>query len=190
MLSEFRLKKVQKIFSFYDANENGVLDIEDIDNICDQFSREFSWSKGGDKDVAFRSAFKIHWSQLIGYADSNNDGIISPQEFIQHYDEALSNDMNYFKYIKPFFDSIFPIIDSDNDGVLSKDDYMAFFRSFGNTSKDAEVAFKHMDLNGDGMISHFELYLMWYNFHMSDDDLHPSHFFFGPIQIEEKVLVF
>lgn len=181
MLSDFRLKKVEKVFSFYDANNNGVLDLGDIDGICDHFAEQFGWTKGGERDSHFRMAFTFHWNKLIHVADDNNDGVVSKEEFIQHYTRALADDVGYYRYIKPFFDDIFPIIDSDDDGVLSKEDYQAFFRSYRNSQNEAEKAFEVMDINHDGVISHYELYTMYYNFHMSEDEGDASRNFFGPL---------
>ena len=181
MLSDFRLKKVRKVFDFYDANKNGVLDLGDISSICDHFAEQFNWSKGGERDSHFRKAFTFHWNKLIHVADDNKDGVVSAEEFIAHYTAALKDDVGYYRYIKPFFDDIFPIIDSDHDGVLSKKDYTAFFRSYRNSDAEAEAAFKRMDLNNDGVISHYELYTMYYNFHMSEDQNDASKDFFGSL---------
>ena len=181
MLSEFRLKKVKRVFKFYDANGNGLLDMGDIDGICDHFAEQFGWTKGGERDSHFRMAFTFHWHKLIRMADDNKDGVVSEKEFIEYYTQALSDDINYYKYIKPFFDDIFPIIDSDDDGVLSKEDYTAFFRSYRNPQSEAEKAFDNMDENNDGVISHFELYTMYYNFHMSEDVNDESRSFFGEV---------
>lgn len=179
MLSDFRQKKVKKIFSFYDANNNGVLDMGDIDGICDHFAKEFNWTRGSEPDMLFRSTFTTHWRILMHLADANADGVVTQQEFLNHYEKAIGDDRGFYKYIKPFFDDIFPVIDSDNDGMLSKQDYMALFRSFRNSPAEAEYAFQKMDLNGDGEISHYELYTMFYNYHMTDDRNHASNFFYG-----------
>mgnify|MGYP001979186579 FL=1 len=181
MLSDFRLQKVKRVFEFYDANGNGVLDLDDIDGICDHFAEQFGWTVGGERDSNFRTAFTLHWNNLIHIADENKDGVVSEEEFISYYVLALANDKNYYRFIKPFFDDIFPIIDSDDDGVLSKEDYTAFFRSFRNSQSDAEAAFDNMDQNNDGVISHYELYTMYYHFHMSEDENDGSQSFYGKL---------
>ncbi len=181
MLSEFRLKKVKKVFNFYDANGNGSLDLGDIDEICNHFAKQFGWNKGDEKDSHFRTTFFLHWNKLIHTADDNNDGIVSEEEFVSHYTQALQDDVSYYQFIKPFFDELFPIIDSDNDGVLSKEDYTAFFRSYRNSQNDAVEAFNNMDKNKDGVISHFELYTMYYNFYMDEDKNDESQTFFGKL---------
>jgi len=181
MLSEFRIKKVKRVFAFYDSNGNGLLDMGDIEGICDHFAEQFGWTKGGERDSHFRMTFTFHWNKLIRIADDNNDGVVSESEFIDHYTQALSNDATYYRFVKPFFDDIFPIIDSDDDGVLSKEDYTAFFRSYRNSQSEAEQAFDEMDKNNDGVISHFELYTMYYNFHMSEDTGDGSQSFFGKL---------
>lgn len=179
MLSEFRKKKVKRIFDFYDANGNNCIDMGDIDGIANSFAKEFNWPIGGETDTHFRQVFKTLWKNLITAADANQDGVVSLEEFYNHYNIAIADDSAFYKYIKPFFDGIFPIVDADGDGVLSKDDYMRFFRSFRNSQEEAERAFKVMDLNGDGVISHIELYVMFHGFHMSEDPKHISRIFFG-----------
>jgi len=181
MLSEVRRKKIEKLFEVFDANNNGSLDMQDVSIIANNFTKEFGWTEGSEVDKSFKGSFLKVWTTMFREADFNNDKQVSKEEFLNYYRDVSSNDSLYFQCIKPFFDALFDSIDTDHDGLFSKDQYKAFYRSWGNNDKDAETAFKKLDANKDGSISHLELYTMFYDFFMSDKHNDKSEIFFGVI---------
>ena len=171
-------KKFQQLFHLFDANSNGHLDMSDAVIIMDRFREEFGWNTGGDADRKFRGAFLKIWTKLFREADENHDKVISEKEFIKYYLNVTANDLNFYAYLKPFLDELFPAIDQNQDGILSKENFCAFYRACNNSPADAEKTFREMDSNRDGVISHLEFYTMFYQFHMSENPKHPSRHFF------------
>ncbi len=179
MLSEFRKKKVKRIFEFYDVNRNGVIETSDIDGICDTFCHEYGWAKGSETDVTFRAGFHALWSGLITAADVNKDNKVSLEEFYANYDVTIKDYEAFHQYIYPFFPGFFPVLDTDGDHDLSFEEFSRFYRGFRNTDADATAAFPLLDFDSNGIITRDEFFLAFYLFHMSEDEAHPSKHFFG-----------
>ena len=182
MLKGIKRKKIEKLFEVYDANGNGHLDMNDAVVLTDRFSVEFGWPKGGLAESKFKAAFFKIWTRMFREADVNHDRMVSKQEFLNYFERATEDDAHFYIHIKPILDELFPVLDSDNDGLLTKTDYKAFYRACNNTDDDAEFAFSSMDINKDGVISHFEFYNMMYHFYMSGNPKHNSRNFFGRIK--------
>lgn len=183
MLSEFQKQKVTKIFKFYDVNKNGLIESVDIDAICNTFSKEYNWDK--ETTEAFTAVYHQTWKNLVEAADKNNDKMVSHKELQDAYEVSIADKEAYNKYILPFFKGVFPII-SEGKGHMTKEDYEKFYRSFRNPVEEADRVFALMDINKDGVISEEELSSMFYEFHMNQDEEHPSKHFFG---VFEKELV-
>lgn len=182
MLSEFRKRKVKRIFEFYDVNGNGVIETSDIDAIADRFCTEYGWAKGGEIDVAFRASFHGLWSQLITAADVNKDNKVSLDEFYANYAVTIKDYQAFHKYIYPFFPGFFPVLDTDGDQDLSFDEFSRFYRGFRNTDAQAQVVFPLLDFDNNGVITRDEFFLAFYLFHMEEDENHPSKYFFGDLK--------
>ncbi|MGD1841482.1 MAG: EF-hand domain-containing protein [Thermonemataceae bacterium] len=181
MLTDFQKKKIARLFQFYDANGNGVIEAEDIDEIAQQFGQEFGWAIASPEDRKFRATFKQFWRKLIMSVDSNDDQKVNLEEFYAAYEASLSSEENYETLVRPFLDNLFPVIDSDNDGAWSKDDFIKFYRGFRSSSEAAERNFKRLDLNSDGVLSKEEIYLHFHDFHMSQDEQVAGTVFFGEL---------
>lgn len=179
MLSEFRKRKVKRIFEFYDVNANGFIETSDIHAICDRFCEEYGWAKESDMDKMFRSQFLTLWSALVTAADVNKDSKVSLDELYANYTVTIKDEAAFEKYIYPFFQGIYPVLDSDSDGDMGFDEFSRFYRSFRNTDAQAQVAFSTQDLNGDGILTRDEFLLNFYLFHMSENEAHSSRMFFG-----------
>jgi len=183
MLSQFRKQKVARIFEFYDVNENGQIEFDDIIDICNAFANEFEWEPHSFDDDNFRTTFKNLWLQLLKNADQNADNQVSLKEFLDSYEVAIADDASFQIYIQPFFDMIYPILDEHNIGYIKKEYYMRFYKAFRNSEKAAAKAFVAMDLNEDGLLSKQEFYQNFYNFHMSEDRQDRSLVFFGNVEL-------
>jgi len=181
MLSEFQMQKLQKLFAFFDADGNGVIEPNDMDNIAEQFSQIFSWKIGDDDEKKFRGALKKYWRRLVLGIDTEEDPQVTWEEFRKAYQRNLSSPANYEEFVKPFIDHIFPAIDTNKDDLLQLSEFTHLYEGFRNPREEAAKAFKKLDLNGDGVLSRDEVYQHFYDFHFSEDKNAVGNYFFGEL---------
>ncbi len=181
MLTQFQEQKITRMFRFYDATENSMIEADDMDAIGERFCEEFGWKRGDEQDKKFRATFRQVWRRLLLRFDENQDEQVSLGEFLTAYKHHLSSEASYQEHVKPFIENIFNIIDTDKDGQWSKQCFIKFYKGFRNTESEAEVAFQALDSNGDGVLSREEIYQHFYDFHFGQNTDSPSRLFFGAL---------
>lgn len=73
-------KRVELVFSLFDANGNGVIDSDDFDLMTDRVVEAATASDDSAK-AAIRAAFRRYWTTLAAVLDANGDGVITVDEF-------------------------------------------------------------------------------------------------------------
>lgn len=179
MLSEFQKQKIQRMFRFFDADGNQVIEPEDMDIIAEEFRKSFGWKVGCEDDKKFRNALKKYWRRLILGNEEAQDQPITLEVFMRAYERNLQSKETYEKYVQPFLDHIYPAIDTNKDDLLQPSEFKHLYVGFRNSPQEAQMAFQKMDLNGDGVLSRQEVYQHFYDFHFSEDKNAPGNFFFG-----------
>jgi len=181
MLTEFQTLKIQKLFSFFDADGNKVIEPEDMDMIAEQFTKIFGWQIGDDNDKKFRGALKKYWRRLLMGADTDQDQNVSFEEFKAAYTRSLATKETYEEFILPFIEQIFPVIDTNHDGLLQPAEFAHLYEGFRNPKDEASKVFTKLDINGDGTLSKEEIYQHFYDFHFSEDKNAAGNSFFGDL---------
>lgn len=181
MLSTFQQQKIEHLFRFYDQDKSGFIEAHDIDTIANRFADEFKWRIGEEEDKKFRSLFRQVWRRLVLRFDDNEDEKVSLEEFMQAYTQNLSSEEAYQKNIFPFIEKLFPILDGDKDSAWTLKEFRRFYRCFGQTNEEADVAFKAMDLNGDGKLQKEEVFTHFRAFHLSESPEEIGNHFFGKL---------
>lgn len=181
MLSEFQTQKLKKLFRFFDADGNQLIEPEDMDIIAEQFRQIFSWTIGDEDDRKFRGALKKYWRRLMMGTETAQDTNVSLDDFLKAYQRNLSSQANYEEFVKPFIDHIFPAIDTNKDDLLQPSEFAHLYEGFRNPKEEAAKVFQKLDLNGDGTLSKDEIYQHFYDFHFSEDKTAAGNFFFGEL---------
>ncbi|MDX1904764.1 MAG: EF-hand domain-containing protein [Thermonemataceae bacterium] len=181
MLSSFQNQKIEKLFTFFDADGNKMIEPEDMDIIAEQFTKLFGWQIGDENDKKFRGALKKYWRRLLMGADTDQDQSVDLAEFKKAYEKNLSSVANYEEFVKPFIDHIFPAIDTNKDNVLQPEEFALLYEGFRNPKENATKVFVKLDTNADGSLSKDEIYQHFYDFHFSEDKNAAGNNFFGEL---------
>lgn len=121
-------EKLIKVFKSMDKNNDGVLDVHELTDIC------------------IKNSYFLDVKQYMEAADVNNDGLIN-------YSEFLMTALNYkMRTTKAMLLDIFNVIDANNDGYISKCEAIRFF-NLDPKDKFIDVLFDEVDINKDLRIS-------------------------------------
>src|SRR6218665_32990 len=94
----------------------------------------------------------------------------------QRYDPEL------MKHFSGMLRALYNMLDVKQIGYLQEDEYHRLLSQTGVPDPSfVKVAFKAIDVNGDGKLSIEEFINAFFDFFFSDDEKNPNAFFFGPL---------
>ena len=149
---------LRRLFAMADANGNGVLEPEEMQEVLKGSGFAFS---------------KQQIDALVSAADVNGDGVVDFEEFVPVAVALLGGDRVCYNAAIPsqneqveqteqsadeMLQEIFAIIDTNKDGVISKEEFQVAMSGkhkrelhalFSGTGVSWETLFHHMDANGD-----------------------------------------
>jgi Ca2+-binding EF-hand superfamily protein len=154
-----------RFMMFFDANHDNMVTIEELNTAAkERFEKMDADGNGAvtmDEFQAYIRARKAeHQQKYFSNIDSNSDGNLSKEEFIQ-YREKMAEQR-------------FQNLDANNDGMVSKDEFLAHKRGFrgGKFAHRGKCGphghghgggrfFSRMDSNHDGQLSLDETLAAW-----------------------------
>ncbi|GGS40493.1 calcium-binding protein [Streptomyces griseoviridis] len=119
-------KRVELVFSLFDANGNGVIDSDDFDLMTGRVLEAAAASDDGAKD-ALRAAFRRYWTTLAAELDADGDGVITVDEFRPFVlDPARFGDT-----IAEFAEALSALGDPDGDGLIERPLFVSLMTAIG-----------------------------------------------------------
>lgn len=179
MLTELQKRKWTRLFRVYDANENGVVEKADFEEIFQNIVAARNLTPGTPEYEQLHAKFMEDWEYLRQDADKNNNGKIELSEWLEHGDRRINSPEMYQTNID-MANAIFELLDINGDGVISLEEYQTIFWIWRISEGLAVEIFPKLDLNGDGTISKEEFNILIEQFYQSDDPDAPGNLFFGP----------
>ncbi|MFY0690175.1 MAG: EF-hand domain-containing protein [Cyclobacteriaceae bacterium] len=182
MLSDFQTRKLSYLFTIYDHNRNGLLELDDFTDIAEQICDKLGYKAGSrhHEDLLRKTVRLFHhlmseMPNIKGQRITDNDWInYFDTKIVSHHDEDL-----LVEYIEMMIGYLFDLFDFNNDGYISLDEYKDIFDIYGINRDYAEKAFHNLDLNSDGKLSRYELVRAIETFLISDDPLMKGNWIFG-----------
>ncbi|MBO1352080.1 MAG: EF-hand domain-containing protein [Hormoscilla sp. GUM202] len=179
MLTELQIRKWKRLFHVYDANENGVVEKADFEEIFQNIVASRNLIPGTPKYDRLYAEFMSDWELLRKDADKNNNGKIELTEWLKHGDRRI-NSPEMCKINIDMANDIFELLDINGDGVISLEEYKTIFWIWRLPEELATKNFPLLDINCDGRISKEEFKILVEQFYQSDDPDAPGNLFFGP----------
>ena len=179
-LSETRKRKLSALFRVLDVDSNGSMERADHEAIVRNLAMLRGWRPGGEDYTKLFTKLIRMWEHIGHVADKDKDGSVSLDEWLEYHDKLLDNPDDYREIVVDEVRLILQLVDLDQDGRLSKLEYKLFFDIYGIEAMRLPEIFAQLDIDGDGYITHDELWLHLEDFYFSDDPEARGNWIFGP----------
>jgi Ca2+-binding EF-hand superfamily protein len=180
MSSDTKTQKFHVLFDWFDQNHDGYISHDDLE----QMTGLFVGLPGGEKpenSQPMRDAFEQWWRLLLDSGDTDADERIGRDEFIRIMKSSVTAPENFEEVVIRIADAFMRIVDTTGDGSLNFDEYVQMYDGLGVDTKYSTEAFRLLDRNGTGSISHEEFRTAIKEFYLSDDETAPGNWLLGPI---------
>lgn len=180
MLTDLQKRKLIKLFTMYDATNNGMLNLEDFQKIAQKIVEVRGWKPNSPEANELLHKFSYYWIHLKGESDKNRDYKVSLDEWLNYHKEMLSDPKRYDAEVRILNNLVFDAFDSDGDEKISRKEWIELLTVYNIHQIYAEQIFSQLDRNSNGFLSKEEILQMFYEFYYSDDPAAPGSIMFSP----------
>ncbi|MEU0405858.1 EF-hand domain-containing protein [Streptomyces sp. NPDC006197] len=119
-------KRVELVFSLFDANGNGVIDSGDFDLMTGRVLEAAVASDAGARE-AIRTAFRRYWTTLATELDADGDGVITVDEFRPF----VLDPERFGPTVTEFAEALSALGDPDGDGLIERPLFVSLMTAIG-----------------------------------------------------------
>ena len=178
MLGELQKLKLTKLFQLRDSNQNGSIGKDDFDQDFETIIRDNHLQPGSPEYETLRSNFEDQWNNLREQMDTNGDGLVSLNEWLDYHDLVLS-DNRYDEVFQKQHEGVFDSDDADGDGKLDVNLFLNKRKTPDMDDQDITKLQLLVDPDGDGYMEKSHLLQLVREFYLSNDPEAPGNWFFG-----------
>jgi Ca2+-binding EF-hand superfamily protein len=159
MLSAAQRENIAVTFDALDATADGVLTRDDVVLRAEQLCTGLGLDAASQAHREIHSAYRQCWGELLRFADSDEDGAVTLEEFGDAVDRGMLEDPQFVdSAMLVISHACFSAVDADGDGVIDRDEYSRIFTAVDPSKADlASAGFDILDRDGDGLVSRDEL---------------------------------
>ncbi|MDY7015768.1 MAG: EF-hand domain-containing protein [Cyanobacteriota bacterium] len=180
MLTELQKRKLTKLFCMYDNNCGGFLEYQDFQNVLSKLARLRNWSSRSSKYLILENTLKARWKKLEQAADTSHNKQVNLEEWLNYYDEILSDGQKYNEQVRALVEVLFEAFDRDGDGKINQQEWSELLGVYNISPVYVSSIFPKIDINSDGVLTKEELLELIRDFYYSNDPENPANFMFGP----------
>ena len=180
MLTELQIRKFTKLFTMFDSDNTGHLNLADFQKIAQKVSEFRGWKSNSSEADNLSHKFLYYWIHLKGEVDKNRDSKVSLDEWLNYYDDMLNNPKRYEVEVGSLINLIFDVFDADGDGTIDRNEWVNLLSTYNSHRIYAEKAFSQIDINKDGCLSKEEVLKLFHDFHYSDEPQALGNLLFSP----------
>lgn len=154
----FRRAKAIDYFRCLDRNGNGRLERDDLLVVVARIQELAPQHLVADAD-ALQGAWTGLWDHLVALMDTDEDGVISEEEFTRFFHKASATALKAAEvpeWAVAHVHATLAALDLDGDGSVSLEEYTTYLRAIGSDAEPGH-AFERCDSNGDGRLDLGEL---------------------------------
>jgi Ca2+-binding EF-hand superfamily protein len=158
-VSESQAHALAVRFQHWDRDHNGHIEWSDMENAVARLGEEFGRAPDAPELRALTGSCRRFWQVLIDHADTDHDGRIGQEEYVDAFGDGVMGDPNVFDGVfRALLENVVKVADANGNDGLDQDEYVRLMGSWYNTGEtDAAEAFRHLDTDGDGLLSTEEL---------------------------------
>jgi Ca2+-binding EF-hand superfamily protein len=181
MLSEFRRKKMARVFDVYDVNKNGVLDQGDYERLAANLAKQRGIAEGTPAFAEIRATYLGAWTAMQKLANGGKSPNVTLSEWHDSREALLADPSNYAAVVKNVTDAVFNQLDVNEDDQISLEEYRLLYDIYEVDPAPAEEAFKVLDANHDGFLSRADVTKILDEYYYSEDPAAAGNWIFGKL---------
>lgn len=183
MLSEIQQEKARRVFRIYDADDDGIIELEDYLRWVNDIARRRGWDEDAPDYRRLRSNAVSRWITLQKYADDDTNERVTLAEYLYWTQRRLeeAEESGDFDAYEQWATDLFHFFDRENDGRVSLEEYRAAVEEYGTDAGSAEENFRRLDADGDGYITRDEMTQLLIDFWVSEDPDAPATYALGSL---------
>ena len=180
MLTSLQTRKLTRLFHLYDVNGNGIIERSDYELVAHSTAHALGYAPGSREYEGLCTEYMASWDNLQQLADTNNDNVLTVEEFLHGYDNLMAQRERFSQVIMGLAKNTLLLQDKDKDGKVSQQEHRDFLVAFNTTSEEAANTFRRLDRDGDGFLTTEEMATNTEEFFLSDDPQAPGNWLVGP----------
>ncbi len=169
MLSALQARKLEHMFTLFDADHDGELTRADYADLTERLANVYAVQAGTAKHTEFTTGLMAQWEFVQHLADANKDQRVTLAEYQSGWDGLLSNPASFEALVGSYADTAIALADQDGDGRLTEQEFIDNLRGWGIDADDAAASFRRLDRDSDGLLTREELVQATDEFFNSDD---------------------
>lgn len=157
MGSDIQKIEAHNLFLAFDVQNNGYLEKADLDSLASRLIASQGRAPGSPLHLELQSKLHAYWSELVKSLDSNLDGRVAREEFLQFSAQLMKNPTGpASQSLQAVGEVIFTMADQDGSGSIAEREFKQCMRAYGVTDAAAVAAFRLIDSDGNSRITREE----------------------------------
>lgn len=149
--------KAYNLYLAMDVDDNGFLEQADVDVLGRRLVENQQRGQDTTLVLELRRRLEAYWQQLVGLVDSDRDGRVSREEFLE-FCAVVTRDFTgpAGESVQALSDVLFTVCDRNGNDALSEAEFLQWGRSYGFSDSVAIAGFNLIDRDRNSRITREE----------------------------------